>query len=418
MKKLLAAAAVALPALTLNSFAAQAESLLIMDATLHTMGGQGVIESADILIEDGKITRIADEIATNKSIPIINAAGRPVTPAMFAGVTVSGLSEVEAVSEAVDSRIRDLYTGIMHPEFDVRTAYTPHTSVIPITRIEGFGYTLLGATGSDRSISGSGGLVRFDGGYDSFEGNSVVYIDIDGHSADFVGGSRAAHWMLLEQAFAEMRAGDDDDLDLINATGQRVMKDTQRKGVFVFNANRASDIVQVVKFAKANKISVAIDGGREAWIVADTLAAAKVPVIINALDNLPADFDSLGARLDNAALLAEAGVRIMFTSGETHNARKVRQVAGNAVSYGLDHEAALAALTTTPAEVFGGASRELVKGAQADLVIWSGDPLEVTSAADVVIIGGKVDTMQSRQTLLRDRYLPSNPDMPRAYIKP
>ena len=108
----------------------------------------------------------------------------------------------------------------------------------------------------------------------------------------------------------------------------------------------------------------------------------------------------------------------MFTSGETHNARKVRQIAGNAVSYGLDHSAALAALTTTPARVFGGSSRVLATGAQADLVIWSGDPLEVTSAADVVIIGGKADSMQSRQTLLRDRYLPTAPNMPRAYINP
>ena len=417
MKNLLAAAALALPALTLGSAAVYAESLLITNATLHTMGDKGVIESADILIDDGKITRIADRIATNKSIPVINAEGRLVTPAFFAGVTVSGLSEVEAVSEAVDSRIRELYTGIMHPEFDVRTAYTPHASVIPITRIEGFGYTLLSASSSDRSISGTGGLVRFDGGYDSFEGHGVIYVDIDGQSADHVGGSRAAHWMLLEQAFVEMRAGDD-DLDLINATGQRVMRSTQRNGVFVFKANRASDIMQVVKFAKNHKIDAAILGGREAWMVADTLAAAEIPVMINALDNLPADFDSLGARLDNASLLEAAGVTIMFTSGETHNARKVRQIAGNAVSYGLDHSAALAALTTTPARVFGGSSRVLATGAQADLVIWSGDPLEVTSAADVVIIGGKADSMQSRQTLLRDRYLPTAPDMPRAYINP
>lgn len=255
------------------------------------------------------------------------------------------------------------------------------------------------------------------GGYDSFEGNAVIFIDIDGHSADYVGGSRAAHWMLLEQAFGEMRA-DDDDLELINATGQRAMKNTQRNGVFIFNANRASDMMQVVKFAKTHKIRAVILGGREAWMIADTLAAAEIPVIINALDNLPADFDSLGARLDNAALLEDAGVTIMFTSGETHNARKVRQVAGNAVSFGLDHSAALAALTTTPAMIFGGSSRVLDQGAQADLVIWSGDPLEVTSQADAVIIRGKADSMQSRQTLLLDRYLPANPEMPRAYIKP
>lgn len=164
MKNLFAAAALALPVLTLSGVVAHADSLLITNATLHTMGSKGVIESADILIDDGKITRIADQITTNNSMTVIDAEGRAVTPALFAGVTVSGISEVEAVSEAVDSRIRDIYTGIMHPEFDVRTAYTPHTSVIPITRVEGFGYTLLGVASGDRSIAGTGGLVRFDGG--------------------------------------------------------------------------------------------------------------------------------------------------------------------------------------------------------------------------------------------------------------
>ena len=78
-----------------------------------------------------------------------------------------------------------------------------------------------------------------------------------------------------------------------------------------------------------------VHGGREAWIVADQLKAADIPVVLNALDNLPADFDSLGSRLDNAALLDQAGVTVMFSSGETHNARKIRQVAGNAVANGL-----------------------------------------------------------------------------------
>jgi len=152
--------------------------------------------------------------------------------------------------------------------------------------------------------------------------------------------------------------------------------------------------------------------------VAPALAEARVPVILNSLDNLPADFDSLGARMDNAALLHQAGVSILFSSGETHNSRKVRQLAGNAVSYGLPHDVALAAMTVTPANVFGGGNRVLSVGAAADLVIWSGDPLEVTTVAAQVVMGGIPDTMQSRQTKLRDRYLPQQPDMPRAYIKP
>ena len=153
-------------------------------------------------------------------------------------------------------------------------------------------------------------------------------------------------------------------------------------------------------------------------MVAGALAEAEVPVILNALDNLPADFDSLGARLDNAASLHEAGVTVIFSSGETHNARKVRQVAGNAAANGMPHSAALAAISTVPARVFGGQERDITKGSRADLVIWSGDPLEVTSIAEQVIMGGIPDSMISRQTLLRDRYLPENPTLPRAYIQP
>jgi len=141
-------------------------------------------------------------------------------------------------------------------------------------------------------------------------------------------------------------------------------------------------------------------------------------VVLNAMDNLPGNFDALGARLDNAALLHEAGVTVLFTSGETHNARKVRQVAGVAVANGLPHAVAIKAMTSLPAAVFGGAERALVPGARADVVVWSGDPLDVNAAADQVIIGGQLDSMQSRQTQLLQRYLPVDAGMGRAYINP
>jgi imidazolonepropionase-like amidohydrolase len=123
------------------------------------------------------------------------------------------------------------------------------------------------------------------------------------------------------------------------------------------------------------------------------------------LGNLPDNFDLLGARLDNAALLHRAGVRIAFTS-DTFNARNIRQWAGNAVAHGLPWEAALAAITAVPADIFGlGATRgRIALGQSADLVLWSGDPLEVTTIADQVWIAGRAVEMRSRQTELRDRY--------------
>jgi imidazolonepropionase-like amidohydrolase len=186
----------------------------------------------------------------------------------------------------------------------------------------------------------------------------------------------------------------------------------------VFRANRASDILQVLAFSQKHQLNAIISGGQEAWIVREALAESGTPVVINALDNLPGSFDGLGARLDNAALLFEAGATLLFTSGETHNARKLRQVAGNAVANGLPYEVAIAAMTSLPAEIFGGKPRMIAPGLRADVVIWSGDPLNVTSAADQVIIGGKLDPMTSRQTELLKRYLPTDPGLGRAYINP
>lgn len=395
-----------------------AQDLLISQATLHVGDGETVIENTDILIADGRIAEIAPRIPTNKMIQVVNANGRHVTPAFFSGITASGLTDVEAVSESVDSGYRELFTGLMHPEIDVRQAYNPLSSVVPVTRIEGFGYALLAASRSDRGIGGQGGLVRFDGGFSSFEGSDVIFIDLSGKAAKAFGGSRSAQWALIEQAFDESLESDAEDRELLSAAGAKALKETRRAGTFVFHVNRAADIIRLIDFAKAQRINAVVHGGREAWIVADQLKAADIPVVLNALDNLPADFDSLGSRLDNAALLDQVGVTVVFSSGETHNARKIRQVAGNAVANGLPHEVAIKAMTTTPAKIFGGESRLATVGAKADLVVWSGDPLDVTSLAEAVVIGGIPDSMTSRQTQLRDRYLPEQNDLPRSYIKP
>ena len=394
----------------------QAASILITNGTVFT-GDDTESNQLDILIEDGLIEAVASDLSDARADQIIDAAGRPVTPALFAGITAAGLSEIGMVYEAVDSRLNELYTGLMHPEFDVRKAYNPLSSVVPVTRIEGYGYSLLMAASGDRTISGQGSLVRFDGGFDSFEGKTTVYINVDGYSGNKIGGSRAAHWMLLESTFDELSV-DDEDLTLISPAGKAALKTLRRDGLFVFHANRASDILQVLAFSRKHKLSAVISGGQEAWIVREALAASGTTVVINALDNLPGSFDGLGARLDNAALLHEAGITLLFTSGETHNARKLRQVAGNAVTNGLPYEVAMAAMTSLPAEIFGGRPRMIAPGLRADVVIWSGDPLEVTSAADQVIINGKLDPMTSRQTQLLERYLPTDPGLGRAYISP
>ncbi len=198
-----------------------------------------------------------------------------------------------------------------------------------------------------------------------------------------------------------------DQKTLMHPLGREVFARYLSGGRVIFNVDRAGDIVKTLAFAKRYGIKPVIAGGTEAWVVADQLAEAKVPVIIDALNNLPNTFDQIGARLDNAALLHKAGVKITFTQFEdSHNARKVRQTAGNAVAHGMPKEAAVTALTADAADIFGlGATRgRIAAGQVADVVLWSGDPLDVTSLADQVWIAGRPVDMRSRQTDLRDRY--------------
>ncbi|MGH7564335.1 MAG: amidohydrolase family protein, partial [Gemmatimonadota bacterium] len=182
-------------------------------------------------------------------------------------------------------------------------------------------------------------------------------------------------------------------------------------------AHRASDIVAVLALAREYGFRPVIVGGSEAWKVAGELAEAQVPVILKPLTSLPSSFERLGARFDNAARLAEAGVAIAFSSFENHRAPTIAQEAGNAVRFGLSRAAALRAITLTPAEIFGVADRygSLEPGKVADIVVWSGDPLEVTTLPETVILRGRIIPDRSRQRELLERYRSLDGDRPPAW---
>lgn len=408
--------------LALAAGGAAADELLIRSATVHTMGKDGVLENTDVLIADGKIRRIGQNLrASSADAMVIEADGRPLTPGLFAGITTLGLTEVSAVEESVDNALDAIELSPMRPEFDITPAYNPHSSLVPITRIEGFSFTLLGASASGTIIGGQGRVTSLDGGYDSLFGAPVLFVTIGGQAASLSGGSRAAQWMLLEQAVDEARkAPAANEPAVLTRAGREALAAYTQGGTVVFSVNRASDILQTLEHAERFGFRPVIAGGAEAWMVADRLAAAKVPVLLNPLENLPSSFDALGSRLDNAALLHAAGVTVAINGAGTHHARKQRQLAGNAAANGLPHGAALAALTANPARIFGVDDRHgsIIERMPANLVLWSGDPLEVTTVAEWVMIDGQVVPMRSRQTELRDRYLPEDPALPRAYIKP
>ena len=171
------------------------------------------------------------------------------------------------------------------------------------------------------------------------------------------------------------------------------------------SANRASDLLAAFRLASEFKLKLILVGAAEGWKVADEIAKARVPVIVKPLTNIPS-FDALGATLENAARLHRAGVQVALSSFETHRAQTLRQEAGNAVSYGLDADAALRAVTLIPAQIWGVAATtgSLEVGKDADVVIWSGDPFELTTSAERVFIKGREVPKETRQSELLKKY--------------
>ena len=400
-----------------------AQDVLIRNATVHTATAQGTLKNTDVLVRNGRISAVGANLAAGNAT-VVEANGRELTPALFGGITDIGLEEVSGEESTVDSQ-QSLGEGAhdmaVRPEFDVTLAYNPASVLIPVARVEGIGWTALSAnSGSGGSIiDGQGGVVRLDGSIDPV-GPRALFVSLGSGSANLTGKSRAAQWMILDQLVSEARGrmSSDSKFALLTPMGRTALaKFLDRRGLMVVGVHRASDIHQVLKWAKRNNVRVAVSGGAEAWKVADELAAANVPVFLDSLADLPSDFDQLGSTLENAARLRAAGVDVAIQSAGSHHARKVRQMAGIAVANGLPWEDGLAALTRVPAETFGVADDfgTIAVGKRGDLVLWSGDPLEVSTVAEQVWLGGAMVPMRSRQTDLRDRYLHPENGLPRSY---
>lgn len=419
-------------ALALVAPALGAQDLLIRNATVHTATARGTLEHADVRVKGGRIAAVGPNLDADGA-RVVEAAGQPLTPALFGGIGHIGLEEVSGEESTRDAALTlgaDARHMVVRPEFDVTLAYNPESVLVPVARMEGIGFTLLGADSAPGGsiVGGQGAVVRLDGSPDPLPPRSL-FVALGTDASGLTGTSRAGQWLLLDRLAGEARGkvAADSPHALLTPDGRATLaRYLDRRGRIVVSVERAADIRQLLRWAQRHKVDVAINGGAEAWKLAPELAAAGVPVFVDPLVNLPADFDRIGATLENAARLHAAGVAVGFSQAgdAAHNARKLRQLAGNAVANGLPWQAGLAGLTRVPAEAFG-VDKEIGSievGKRADLVLWNGDPLDVAYTATQVWLGGQAMPMRSRQTELRDRYLAPAPDrasgqLPRAYMR-
>ncbi len=389
-----------------------AQTIAITGGTVYPVSGPK-LEHATVLIQNGKIAAVGTSVTIPADATRIDAAGKWVTPGLTDGGGQMGLVEIGAVGGTREA----FYQGdSVAAAFNVAEGINPASTLIPVTRMEGVTTTL--ATPGGHLISGQAVLIDLDGAtVEQMLVKSPVGIlaDLSEGGKDEAGNTRAGVAQRLRQVFRDALVYERRKADFARAQMQplsaraadleALLPVLHGQLPLIAIANRRSDIATALRLAREFKLKVILAGAQEGWEVAGDIAAAGVPVLVEPLDNIPS-YDALGIRYENAALLAKAGVKVVLLETDTHNARNLRQQAGNAVSYGMSWDQALRAVTLSPAEVFGVGDRygSLEPGKVANVVVWSGDPFEFTTAVLHVLIRGREIPLRSRQTELFERY--------------
>lgn len=412
------------------SLGALADDIAITGATVHTMAKQGTVENATVLVEDGKIKSVKTDGKVPRGYKQIDASGKVITPGIIGAYTSLGLVEVEYSAGITDYSVKMEDADYLGTQIDVSYAINPDSSLMDIARIGGITSAVSGVSYTDTFFSGQGAVITLGNKINPvLKGKAVMSIDLTGDAAeDVAGGSRAILWPKFMAVLAQaaslkgkaLEQGDEWEGDLSRADVNALLPVMSGDMPLLVSVKRLSDIRNVITVKGMYKdLDIVLLDPTEAWRIADELAKHNIGVILDPENNLPYDFEQLGATLSNAAKLQAAGVTVAIGMN-THNIRLATQHAGNAVAHGMLWQDGLAAITSNVAKLFSVEDQigSLSKGKRADLVVWSGDPLEVMSYAENVIINGKEMPMESRQSKLRDRYLADPNGVPYRYIKP
>ncbi len=374
------------------------------------------IERGTVVISGGKIAAVGANVPVPAGATVIDAANKIITPGWIESATNIGIVEIGLSAEGTaDQNTTDKE---LSAAFNVVDAFNPLSTVIPVTRVEGITRALVAPGGTGNVILGQAAV--FDLGGEQVPASitrapAAMFAVLGEAGAGLAGGSRASAILRLRETLQDAI-----DFHLNRAAWNAARRRDYARGrldlealgpvirreiPLAIQAHRASDMLAAIRLAEEFKLKVVLLGASEGWMIAGELARKNIPVVVKPLTNIPS-FEALSASLENAARLQQAGVTLVLSSFDTHNARNLRQEAGNAVSYGLDRAAALRAVTLTPATVWGIADRtgSLEIGKDADLVVWSGDPFELTTAAERVFIRGREIPKDTRQKALFERY--------------
>lgn len=430
-----------------------AETIAIVDARVVSLGQAGTLQSGTVVIRDGKIAAVGPNVAVPAGARVIQGKGRVVTPGFVAADSGLGAVEVGAVGDT-----NDLQTNSreISAAFDVSYGLNPDSVLLPVARLGGITRAITTpAHPGQRPAHKDDGESDFAGGAAEtsreslFAGQAAVIhlgqandilvkakvaqmVPLGDSGAEVSGGARGATFVALKEALQNVRfykanradfdEGDTRDLGLSRADLEALIPVVEGSQPLIVEVHRASDIRQALRLAREEKLKIILDGAEEGWRVADEIAAAGVPVVLNPLADLPSSFEVLGSTLENAARLDKAGVKVVIkgNEGAAHRAREMRYNAGNAVAHGMPWENAVRAISLNPAQVFGVADQfgSLDVGKDADVVIWDGDPLEPLTQPVAVFVKGAEQSLTSRPRMLAERYKdPASGPYPPAYRK-
>jgi imidazolonepropionase-like amidohydrolase len=409
-----------------------AETLALVGATVHPVSGPP-IAGATVLVDSGRITAVGVGLEPPAGARRVDLDGLELYPGLLNASTELGLTEIGAVEATVDTR----ELGEINPNARPESSVNPSSELIPVTRAAGVLMAL--TAGSGDLIPGTAAVLYTDGW--TWEEMTLrapvalvvhwprMHIARAGREAKAIAEdieARDAKLHALRETFANARAywqartaaGDGGagdatarDRGVPPVEGDvkwEAMGEVVRGEVPVLvRAERLLQIRAALDWAAAEGVRLVIDGGAEAWRLADTLAARDVPVIVRRVSSLPVHRDDpYDARYACAALLDAAGVRIAFATGGASNARNLPFEAGMAVAYGLPPEAAVEALTLGAARILGVDDRvgSIEVGKEATLIATQGEVLDIRSTVERAWIAGREVDLESRHTRLHERY--------------